>query len=154
LKKKLLIVFGIIVLIGIAGGVGLNYNWYKIPGILNGIKNLFAKNQSVAWQEGIATQTADKPNIIVIMIDNLGFNEVNTYWGGLANGKLKNPNIDQLAAPLFITLPNQIMVFSLMAILLVGFVNICQLSVCQVSMRSSEYEALVQLIFQQQLRYW
>ncbi|MFT4565401.1 MAG: arylsulfatase A-like enzyme [Saprospiraceae bacterium] len=97
MKKKLLITFGILVLLAIAGGIWLNYNWYKIPGIVNGIKNPIAKNQPVVWQEGPTTRTSDKPNIIVIMVDDLGFNEVSTYGGGMANGKLKTPNIDQLA---------------------------------------------------------
>ena len=32
------------------------------------------------------------------MVDDLGFNEVSTYGGGLAKGQFKTPNIDQLAA--------------------------------------------------------
>ena len=98
MKKKLLIALGIIVLIGIVGGIWFKYNWHRIPGIINSIKNPVADNQPTEWQDGPATRTADQPNIIVIMVDDLGFNEVSSYGGGMANGKLKTPNIDQLAA--------------------------------------------------------
>ena len=38
------------------------------------------------------------PNIILIVADDLGYNDISTFGGGVANGKLKTPNIDQLAA--------------------------------------------------------
>ena len=87
-----------IALIGIAGGIWLKNNWFRLPSIIGNIKNPVAKNQPVEWQEGPTTRTADKPNVVVIMVDDLGFNEVSTYGGGMAKGKLKTPNIDQLAA--------------------------------------------------------
>ena len=98
MKKKLLITFGILALIGIAGGIWLSYNWYRLPSIIRNIKNPVAENQPTTWQDGPTTRTDDKPNIVVIMVDDLGFNEVSTYGGGLANGQFKTPNIDQLAA--------------------------------------------------------
>lgn len=98
MKKKLLITFGIIALIGIAGGIWLSYNWYRLPSIIRNIKNPVAENQPIIWQDGPTARTDDKPNIVVIMVDDLGFNEVSSYGGGLANGQLKTPNIDQLAA--------------------------------------------------------
>ena len=98
MKKKLLITFGIIAVIGIAGGVWLSYNWHRLPSIIRNFKNPVAENQPTAWQDRPTTRTSDKPNIVVIMVDDLGFNEVSTYGGGLANGQFKTPNIDQLAA--------------------------------------------------------
>jgi len=98
MKKKLFITLGILVLIAVVGGIWLSYNWHRLPGIINNIKNPIAENQPTNWQDGPTTRTDEKPNIIVIMVDDLGFNEVSTYGGGLANGKLKTPNIDQLAA--------------------------------------------------------
>ena len=47
---------------------------------------------------GPASRTSDKPNVIVILVDDLGFNEVSSYGGGMANGQFKTPNIDRLAA--------------------------------------------------------
>ena len=98
MKKKLLITLGIITLIGIIGGIWFSNNWHRLPSIIREFKNPVAENQPTAWQDGPTTRTSDKPNIVVIMVDDLGFNEVSTYGGGLANGQFKTPNIDQLAA--------------------------------------------------------
>ena len=98
MKKKLLTTFGILVLIGVIGGIWFSNNWHRLPGIIRNIKNPVAENQPTAWQNGPTTRTSDQPNIVVIMVDDLGFNEVSTYGGGLANGQFKTPNIDQLAA--------------------------------------------------------
>ncbi|MFT7527235.1 MAG: arylsulfatase A-like enzyme [Arenicella sp.] len=38
------------------------------------------------------------PNIILIVADDLGFNDISTFGGGVADGQVTTPNIDQLAA--------------------------------------------------------
>jgi len=98
MKKTLLTTLGILVLLGIAGGIWFKYNWYKMPGIIKSIKNPTGPNQAVVWQDGPTTRTSDKPNVIVILVDDMGFNEVSSYGGGMGNGQFKTPNIDQLAA--------------------------------------------------------
>lgn len=97
-KKSLFTTLGIITILLIAGGIWFSYNWHKLPGIIASIKNPTDKNQAIEWQDGPTTRTSDKPNVIVILVDDLGFNEVSTYGGGMANGQFKTPNIDQLAA--------------------------------------------------------
>ncbi len=98
MKKKLLIALGILLLLGIASGIWFKYNWYKMPGIIASIKNPTGPNQEVVWQDGPATRTSNKPNVIVILVDDMGFNEVSSYGGGMGNGQFKTQNIDQLAA--------------------------------------------------------
>lgn len=57
-------------------------------------------NREVVWSQGPAT--ADKPpaqrppNIIVIVADDMGFNDVSFYNGGAADGTLQTPNIDSI----------------------------------------------------------
>jgi len=97
MKKKLLITLGILTLIGIAGGIWFKYNWHRLPGIISSFKNPVCPNQAIEWQDGPDTRTSDKPNIIVILVDDMGFNEVSSYGGGMGNGQFKTPNIDQLA---------------------------------------------------------
>jgi len=97
LKKGILIGLGVIVLLGISGGIWFKYNWFKMPGIMASIKNPTGPNQQVIWQDGPAKRTSDKPNVIVILVDDMGFNEVSSYGGGMGNGQFKTPNIDQLA---------------------------------------------------------
>ena len=56
-------------------------------------------NHDVAWAEGPAvpaTATPARPNIIVILADDLGFNDVSFYGGGTAHGAVKTPNIDSI----------------------------------------------------------
>lgn len=97
-KKILFSTLGIIALLVLVGGIWFKYNWYKMPGIIASFKSPVSKNQPIEWQEGPTTRTSNKPNVIVILVDDLGFNEVSTYGGGMGNGKVKTPNIDQLAA--------------------------------------------------------
>lgn len=98
MKKKLFITLGIVTLFFLAGAIWFNYNWYKMPGIISSFKNPVGPNQEVVWKDGPSTRNSDKPNIIVILVDDMGFNEVSTYGGGMARGQFKTPNIDQLAA--------------------------------------------------------
>ena len=58
-------------------------------------------NRPVSWQQGPASSEAAPeqrpPNIILILTDDMGFNDVSLYNGGAADGSLMTPNIDDLA---------------------------------------------------------
>ena len=58
--------------------------------------------RSLAWNAGpnLASEAPDErpPNIILIVADDLGYNDISTFGGGLDGGRVKTPNIDQLAA--------------------------------------------------------
>lgn len=98
LTKRLITISGIIVLLATAGGIWFNFNWHRMPGIIASWKNPTYENRVIEWQDGPTFRTSEKPNVIVILVDDLGFNEVSSYGGGMANGKFKTPNIDQLAS--------------------------------------------------------
>lgn len=59
-----------------------------------------APYREVPWQAGPALAEAGErpPNIILILADDLGYNDISTFGGGIAGGRLQTPNIDQLAA--------------------------------------------------------
>ena len=67
-----------------------------LPIALN-ISTPIANNQDIEWQKSESKKNIDKPNIILILADDLGFNDVSFYNGGAADGSLMTPNIDQLA---------------------------------------------------------
>lgn len=99
--KKILISLLVVVLVG--GGLA----WLNRKAIVLFIashtdKRAVAPTHPVSWNEGPAEAALPlagrKPNIIFILADDLGFNDISTFGGGVAGGRVKTPNIDRLAA--------------------------------------------------------
>jgi len=67
-----------------------------IPLSLN-FSNPIEENQEIIWPVNKEIVISNKPNIILILADDLGFNDVSFYNGGAADGTLQTPNIDKLA---------------------------------------------------------
>ncbi|MEL6830009.1 MAG: sulfatase-like hydrolase/transferase, partial [Pseudomonadota bacterium] len=58
--------------------------------------------QAIEWQKGPAeadTLVSERaPNIVFILLDDFGYNDLSTFGGGVAGGAVPTPNIDRLAA--------------------------------------------------------
>ena len=93
-----------VVLMAAAGWV------YLYPGaaILTGVKlrtqffdGIVAPPRDITWRSGPAVPAAlaaDRPpNIVLIVADDLGYNDISTFGGGVAGGQLQTPHIDDLA---------------------------------------------------------
>ena len=85
-------------LIVVAIGIWFSQNWYKMPKYISNFTNPTYENVAIEWENGPISRTNSKPNIIVVLVDDLGFNQISSYGGGMANGKFKTPNIDKLAS--------------------------------------------------------
>ena len=58
--------------------------------------------EEVVWEQGPEAPTIPledrPPNIVFILLDDLGINDLSTFGGGVAGGRVPTPNIDKLAA--------------------------------------------------------
>ena len=100
MKRILLIILAIIV--G-AGALGFYFRKEIILFLVTRADRAeIAPYEPVAWMQGPAaavTAPSDRPpNIIFILVDDLGINDLTTFGGGLAGGRVPTPNIDALAA--------------------------------------------------------
>ena len=72
---------------------------FGIP-ILFNIMDPIAEEGLVNWSEGPNETSSDPskrpPNIILILADDMGFNDLSLYNGGAGDGSLMTPNIDAL----------------------------------------------------------
>lgn len=101
------------VVIGLIAGVA----WFNKVPLLLMVANYKADQKysdrlpfhQVPWQKGPAIRAQSRvaedggevvtpPNIILIVADDLGFNDISTFGGGVADGRVKTPGIDRLAA--------------------------------------------------------
>jgi len=57
--------------------------------------------REIEWQRGPETPSAPPserpPNIVLILADDMGWNDVSSYGGGAGRGSVKTPNIDSIA---------------------------------------------------------
>jgi len=60
-----------------------------------------AENRAINWSQGPQTANLDPslrpPNIVLIVTDDMGFNDISLYNGGAGDGTLQTPSIDALA---------------------------------------------------------
>ena len=99
MRKAITTIF-ILSLIGLFGWQNrINITVWALPKILNIVSPVLSEGSS-NWQQGPSFENKildTRPNIILILADDLGFNDVSLYNGGAGSGSLITPNIDQIA---------------------------------------------------------
>lgn len=81
------------------------FGWMQRKEVILWLVTTLAKDRDiaayspVAWQEGPATAPAGDrpPNIVFILADDLGINDITAFGGGVAGGRVPTPSIDRLA---------------------------------------------------------
>lgn len=96
MKKRLLIPLIVVASAGALYALRLPILLH-MTGWISDVKHPRAPNRAVPWQAGPATAStaARPPNVIVILIDDMGINDVSSYGGGMP--EVPTPNIDRLA---------------------------------------------------------
>jgi arylsulfatase A-like enzyme len=86
------------VVLGISGWAIFERYWYYLPGIMASIRDPVGPNRGVTWQQGPAAQPAGvrPPNVVVILADDLGWNDITFNGGGVAAGLVPTPRIDSI----------------------------------------------------------
>jgi len=100
LKKTLAGVAGVVLIAGAVIWVNRVEIVLNAPGIVLNIIDPVGPNQEVIWSQGpevAATALLERPpNIIFILTDDMGFNDISFYGGGASGTTMQTPNIDAL----------------------------------------------------------
>lgn len=97
MKKFLIGIVGLV----FVGGLLFSQYWYYLPGIMADLVSPVGENREVTWAAGPAEGPppgADTPpNIVLIVVDDLGFNDISFYGGGMGGGTVLTPQINAIA---------------------------------------------------------
>src|SRR5271165_3953967 len=100
--KRASILIVILAVLAAAGWKIYQRYWYYIPGVIAAIRDPIAPNHPVSWDPGPATPAAAAgarpPNVVVILADDLGWNDLTFNGGGVADGRVPTPNINSIGA--------------------------------------------------------
>ncbi|MEE4360637.1 MAG: sulfatase-like hydrolase/transferase [Pseudomonadales bacterium] len=100
MRAALIVVLIVAALAGVAWTQRLELLLWAAPKLLDW-RQPVAPNEPVRWPAGpdkAAVPPAERPpNVVVILADDMGFNDVSFFNGGAADGSIRTPNIDRIA---------------------------------------------------------
>lgn len=100
MKKAAGIILVLVVSVAVAWQFRLELLMWGAPKV-SALREPVGASQPVPWPPGPARPDVPiaqrPPNIILILADDMGFNDVSFYNGGAADGSVMTPNIDRIA---------------------------------------------------------
>lgn len=98
MRRKAVIAATIVLTLPLAGWLTMDRWIIYLPGLMIDLTSPTGPNQPVNWQPGPdSPRRSDQPNIVLIVADDLGWNDISFYGGGVADGSVPTPNIDSIA---------------------------------------------------------
>ena len=102
MKKYLLVVAGLVLIAGVLAYQNQTKLLLALMKYQSANEYEVGAPRDIPWSQGpkdtFVSLSERPPNIILIVADDLGYNDISTFGGGLADGRVKTPHIDQLAA--------------------------------------------------------
>ena len=102
MKKYLLVVAGLVLIAGVLAYQNQTKLLLTLMKYQSANEYEVGAPRDIPWSQGpkdtFVSLSERPPNIILIVADDLGYNDISTFGGGLADGRVKTPHIDQLAA--------------------------------------------------------
>ncbi len=100
MSRWLTITLAVIAVLAVGGYIAFQNYWYYLPGLVASFRDPVQPNREVVWEKGpdAPAATDRPPNIILIVADDLGYNDITLSGGGVANGAVPTPNINSIAA--------------------------------------------------------
>ena len=112
MNKKILKISAVVIttIATLAVGVQLLGGWTGLA--LLYVRHVMSKESApfreVRWQQGPAASSSTaqstaqstatrRPNVLLIVVDDLGYADLSAFGGGIAEGRVTTPNIDSLA---------------------------------------------------------
>src|SRR5438046_3008184 len=100
MKISRIVALLVLVAIGLSGWAVYHRYWYYLPGLIGAIRDPVGPNVAVRWQtepNAPAPAASRPPNVVVILADDLGWNDLTFNGGGVAGGAVPTPRIDSIA---------------------------------------------------------